>query len=198
MSPRRPWGGCGRRPWNARGRATQGWWSEDGQLALAGSDAQLGLVDGHVVDARLAAAHVTEVVELPLLVAVGPPPLPVGVARLVLETDGDAVAGEGPQVLPQAVVELALPLAGQELDHGRPAEDVLAAVAPLGVLRVGPRDALRVAGVPRVLSRLHLLTGCLLREGREGRSWIHRGLLGAQQQSGQTTAQNGGGGTSAA
>src|SRR3954470_1275546 len=84
--------------------------SEGGQLALAWSDAPLGLLDGHVVDAGLTAPHVAQVVELPLLVAVGPPPLACRIVRLVLEADGDAVAPEGPQVLAQPVVELAFPL----------------------------------------------------------------------------------------
>jgi len=132
-------------------------------------DATVAFVDRDVVDARLAAAHVPLVVELPLLVPVAAPPLAGGVAGLVLEAHGDAVAGERPQVLAQRVVELALPLAGQERDDRVAAADELAAVAPLGVLGVGAGDALRVAGVPRILGRLHLLAGGLLGKRRHWR-----------------------------
>src|SRR5689334_3498798 len=77
--------------------------SEGGQLSLARRHPTIRLVDAHVVDARLATAHVAEVVELPQLVAVRAPPLSVRVLRLVLEADRDAVAREGPQVLAQPV-----------------------------------------------------------------------------------------------
>jgi hypothetical protein len=70
-------------------------------------------------------------VELPVLVAVAAPPLSVGVARLVLEADGDAVVGEGPQLLAQAVVEFALPLALEERADGVAALEELVAVSPL-------------------------------------------------------------------
>src|ERR671933_745818 len=57
-------------------------------------DAPRALVDRHVVDAGLAAAHVALVVELPLLVAVAAPPLAGGVAALILEAHRDPVAAE--------------------------------------------------------------------------------------------------------
>jgi hypothetical protein len=112
-------------------------------------------------------------VELPQLVAVRPPPLPVGVPALVLEADGDAVAVEGPQVLAQRVLVLARPLRGEELDDLGAAGDEGVAVAPDGVLRVGERHPVRVAGVPGVLGGLDLLGRGLTGEGRQGRAVGH-------------------------
>src|SRR4029079_9507833 len=77
-------------------------------------DATIGLRDRHIVDAGLAALHQPVVLELPVLVAVRPPPATGGVVPLVLEAHGDAVAGERPEILAQHVVELLLPLAHQE------------------------------------------------------------------------------------
>src|SRR5215217_7059485 len=98
------------------------------------------------------------------------PPAPLRIVALVLEPDRDAVAREAPQVLLQAVVELPCPLAPQEVpDRLAPFEELLA-VAPLGVLRVGKRYLLGVAGVPGILGRLDLLSRRLLVEGWYGRS----------------------------
>src|SRR3954463_11493147 len=139
-------------------------------LGPGAEDAPVALLDRDVVDARLAAAHVALVVELPLLVAVAAPPLARGVAALVLEAHGDAIAGERPQVLAQRVVALALPLAGQERDDLGAAREELGAVAPDRVLGVGAGHPLGVARVPGVLGRLDLLAGGLLGEWGNGRS----------------------------
>src|SRR4051812_2377257 len=139
-------------------------------LGPGAEDAPVALLDRDVVDARLAAAHVALVVELPLLVAVAAPPLARGVAALVLEAHGDPVGGERPQVLAQRVVLLALPLAREERDDRLAAGEELVAVAPLRVLGVRGRDPLGLARVPRVLGGLDLLAGGLLGERRDGRS----------------------------
>src|SRR3954463_16174157 len=139
-------------------------------LRARAEDAPLGLLDRDVVDARLAAAHVALVVELPLLVAVAAPPPAGGVAALVLEAHGDPVGGERPQVLAQRVLELAVPLAAQERDDLVAPVEELVAVAPLRVLGVGGGGALGLPGVPGVLGGLDLLAGGLLGERRHGRS----------------------------
>src|SRR5271157_1328127 len=64
-----------------------------------------------VVDARLPPAHQPPIVELPQLVAVAAEPVARVVVPLVLELHSDPLAGECPESLDQAVVELALPLA---------------------------------------------------------------------------------------
>src|SRR3954467_10046212 len=70
----------------------------------------LGLRDYHVVDAGVPLAHESELVELPVLVAVGTEPVVGIVVPLVREAHGDARALEGPDFLDEPVVELARPL----------------------------------------------------------------------------------------
>ena len=77
------------------------------ELALVGRDRQ-------VVDAGVAHAHQSVLVELPILVSVGPEPVAGVVVPLVRKAHGDAVAGESPEFFREAVVELAIPFAGQE------------------------------------------------------------------------------------
>jgi hypothetical protein len=136
-------------------------WAEDPALVL---------LDPYVVDAGLAPGHQPVLVELPQLVAVRPPPLPVGVVRLVLEADGDAVAVEGPQVLAQGVLAFTRPLFGEESDDLGAAGDEGVAVAPDRVLGVGEGDLVGITGVPGVLGGLDLLGRGLTGEGREGRA----------------------------
>src|SRR4051794_13407290 len=147
-----------------------------GSAALRPVEEALVLGDAQVVDAGVPAPHQPVLVEFPVLVAVGAVPVPRVVMALVGEAHGDAVALDGPQLLDQAVVQLALPLAGQEGHDLVPAVDELRPVAPLGVDGVGARDLLGIAGVPRVLCHAHLLDGGLVREGREWRTG-HDALL---------------------
>src|ERR1019366_3492740 len=70
-------------------------------------DAALVLLDAVVIDAGVASAHQTALVELPMLVSVAAPPLTVVVVTLVLETHRDAIVGERPQLLAQPVLLLA-------------------------------------------------------------------------------------------
>ena len=141
-------------------------------------DAALGLVYLVVVDGGVAAAHQTVFVELPQLVAVATPPLPLYVPALVLEPDRDAVPREAPEVLFEPVVQLPSPLARQEVPDGLPALEELVAVAPLGVLGVGEGDLLGITGVSGVLGRLHLLPRSLLVErGNRGPDLILASLL---------------------
>src|SRR5690606_2209978 len=97
----------------------------------------LGLADGQVVDAGAAHSHQAVGIKLPVLVAVGAVPLPGIVAPLVSESHGDAVSGEGPQFLDQAVVEFLCPLAFEEGADRVASEQKLGTVAPLAVGRVG-------------------------------------------------------------
>ncbi len=114
------------------------------EFAVAGLDRQ-------VVDAGLAAAHQPVLVELPVLVAIGPEPVAGIVAVLVLEAHGNTVVVEGPEFLDQAIVELALPFPGQERDDLGAAGEELGAVAPLAVLGISERDLDRILRVPGIL-----------------------------------------------
>ena len=75
-------------------------------------------------------------VEFPLFVAVTAPPLAGGVAALVLKTHGDPILGERPEVLPQRVIEFAVPFAAEELDDLTTPVHELVAIPPSRVLRV--------------------------------------------------------------
>src|SRR4029453_7487076 len=77
---------------------------------------------------------------------------------------------KGPELLDQAVGELAAPLAHQEGLDGLATLQELGAVPPGAVERVGERDARRVARVPGVLGAPDLLDGGFEAEGRDGRS----------------------------
>ncbi len=70
--------------------------------------------DRHIVDAGFAPAHQAVVVELPLLVAVGPVPLPGIVMPLILKAHRDVIVVERPEILDQAILMLPSPFAGEE------------------------------------------------------------------------------------
>src|SRR5437762_9204249 len=123
-----------------------------------------------VVDARLAALRQAVLVELPLLVAMGAKPACRRIARLVDEADGDAVCGEGPDLLDEAVLELALPLAGEKGLDCRPPFEELRTISPPAVFRVCERDACGVAAVPCILGEPGLLRGGFGVERRQGRA----------------------------
>src|SRR6185436_5212957 len=104
--------------------------------------------DGQVVDARDAALHEALLVELPVLVAVGPEPVARIVMPLIGETYRDAVSVAGPELLDEPVIELPGPLPSEELlDRVAPGKE-FGAIAPHAVARVCERHALWIPGVP--------------------------------------------------
>ena len=91
-----------------------------GSGALRPTVFSLSLVDGEVVDAGDAPLHQAVGSKLPILVAIGQEPVTLSVIPLVSEAHGDAVFGEGPELLDQPIVVLALPFAGEKgFDLGR-------------------------------------------------------------------------------
>src|SRR6202000_2780535 len=116
-------------------------------------------------------------VEEPVLVAVGAEPLAGVGVPLVGEARRDAVVGECPELLDQAVVVLAFPLLGQEGDDLRGPGDEAGAVAPAALGGVGLGAARGVAGVPGVLGGTDLFDRGLSGERRQRRSWGHRCVL---------------------
>src|ERR1700677_1077647 len=104
----------------------------------------IGLRDRQIVDARDTQSHETRLVEFPVLVAVTAKPLAAVIVPFVGESDRDAVLAERPQLLDEAVVELAGPLAHEKGLDGVPALDELGAIAPAAVDAVGERDARRI------------------------------------------------------
>src|SRR6195256_3487867 len=116
----------------------------------------IGCGDGKVVNGGEAPAHQPTGIELPVLVAVGAEPVSRVVVPLVGEAHGDAVLAACPDFLDEPVIELAAPLAAQELLDGRAPVQKLGTVAPQRVLRVRERHALRITAVPGVLRHPHL------------------------------------------
>src|SRR5690348_4939176 len=116
------------------------------------------------------APHESELVELPVLVAVGTEPVARIVVPFVGEAHRDAISLAGPDFLDEPVVELPGPLALQEFDDGRAPGEELRAVAPRTIYRVRQRDPLGIARVPRILRRPRLLRRRLPREWRERRA----------------------------
>src|SRR5690348_11656982 len=121
------------------------------------------------LDARLAPSHEPVLIELPQLVAVAAPPLAVAVMALVLEAHRDPVVVKGPQALAQRILQLALPLLGEERDDVGPSGDEPIPVAPHRVLGVGAGHALWIPRVPGVLGGLHFL--CRGLGGKGGQRW---------------------------
>src|SRR6202451_4069159 len=128
-----------------------------------------------VVYARHTHAHQAVLVELPVLVPVAAKPMSAVVVPLISEPHRDAVAGERPQLLDQAIIELAVPFAHQERLDGVAGAEERGAVAPAAVRRIGERHALGIPGVPGVLGHAHFLRGGLGIERRE-RGSIHARL----------------------
>src|SRR5579864_2668445 len=114
------------------------------------------LGDRQVVDRGVPAAHETRSVELPVLVAVGAEPVVRVIVPLVSEAHRNAALPVRPDFLDQAIVELAGPLAPQELDDGRTAAEEFGAVAPLRILAVGEGHTLWITAVPGILGRAYL------------------------------------------
>src|SRR5215510_206637 len=144
----------------------------------------LRLSDRKVVDAGQAEPHQALVVELPVLVAVRAEPVSGIVVALVGETDGDAAPLEGPQLLDEAIVELAGPLPGEESDDLLASVEELRAVPPARVGGVGLGDLLGIAGVPGILGQTDLLRRGLAGERGEGRTWSHGRLSSYRPDSG--------------
>jgi len=78
---------------------------------------------------------------------------------LVLESHGNLIVGERPQVLAELIVEFPIPLGGEEGYHLVPAGDRLVTVSPHGIDAVGLGDRLGVASIPGVFGGLYLAGG---------------------------------------
>src|SRR5579863_4784986 len=129
----------------------------------------LGCLDRQVVDAGNSLAHQPSFVELPILIPVTAKPIAAIVMPFIGETYRYPVLAEGPDLLDQTVVELALPFAREKCLDGVAALESLGAVAPEAVDRIGGSDACRIAAVPGVFRQPRLLPGGLGGERRKRR-----------------------------
>src|SRR5450830_154759 len=121
-----------------------------GPAAQRPMEQALSRLDRQVVDAGKAALHQALGVELPVFIAIAAIPLARIVMPLVGKAHGQTFAGEGPQFLDQAVVQLAGPFALEELAGLLAPHREFGPVAPHRVLGVDLGHAGRVAGVPGV------------------------------------------------
>ena len=129
------------------------------------------LGDRQVIDRGDTPAHQAVLVELPVLVAVGPEPVRRIVMPFVGKAHGDAIAARRPDLLDQPVVELFGPFARKESLDGGAALKEFRAVPPYAAGRVGQRDAFRIATVPGILGGSRLYRRRFGREGRERWTW---------------------------
>src|SRR6188768_557358 len=126
--------------------------------------------DYDVVDAGVTRPHQSQLVELPVLVAVRTEPVAGIVTPFVGKPHRDARAFEGPHLFDQAVFDFPGPFALQEFDDGGPAGEEFRAIAPRTVDGVCERHALRITRVPRVFGGPRLLCRRLARERRKRRA----------------------------
>src|ERR1700744_6426255 len=97
-------------------------------------------LDRQITDAGKSRAHDAFFIELPILVAVGTKPVSRIVVPLIRKTNGDAVLGEGPQLLDDPVIQLLLPLAREEGDNFRPPIHKLRSIAPARIDGIAERN----------------------------------------------------------
>src|SRR5262249_6852377 len=86
-------------PINSSRGLADGKWEVKFHSGAGTAHAPVGLGDGDIVDAGLAATHEAFVIEFPKFVAVAAPPLSCYVVAFVLEPHRDPVATEAPQLL---------------------------------------------------------------------------------------------------
>jgi hypothetical protein len=72
------------------------------------------LLDWQVIDAGDAQVHQPVFIELPVLVAIAAEPIAAIVVPFVGEANRDSILAEGPNLLDQAIIKLAIPFAGQK------------------------------------------------------------------------------------
>ena len=82
---------------------------------------------------------------------------------------------EGPNLLDEAIVNLAPPFAREQSHYLLRTDGEFRAIAPAGISRVRERDPLRVSRIPAIFRETDLLHRGLFRERREGRSWVQCG-----------------------
>src|ERR1700688_1679540 len=104
--------------------------------------------DRHVIDAGLAAPHQSIGIEFPLLIAMAAKPIAGIIVPLVLESHGDAVFVEGPELLDQPVIEFSGPFAAKKIDDRCAALEDFRAIAPAAVFGISERNAFWIASIP--------------------------------------------------
>lgn len=127
----------------------------------------------HFVDGCVAVRHQAVLCEFPVLVTIRAEPLPVVVAIFVSVPYSDAVAGESPELLDEAIFMLLVPLACQKCLGFFAVGREFDAVPPAGIDRVGEGDLGGIAAVPAVFGQADLFDSSFAGErGRGGRDML--------------------------
>jgi len=125
--------------------------------------------DRKVIDGRKPRGHETGIVELPVLIPVGPVPLTRIVVPFVSKAHRDAIPRERPQLLDEPIVQLLRPLARKKSDDLASSVEELRAVSSARIDRVGQRYFPGITTVPGVFSPSHLLYRAFARKRRHRR-----------------------------
>lgn len=107
----------------------------------------------HFVDECVPVSHQAVLCEFPALVTIRAEPLAAVVAKFLGVTYSDAVAGESPELLDEAVFMLFVPLARQKCLGFFTVGGEFDAVPPAGVQCVGQSDLGGIAAVPAVFGQ---------------------------------------------
>src|SRR5262252_2812017 len=127
------------------------------------------LSDWQVIDACDAQTHQPVLIELPVLVAITAKPTATIIVPFVGEANRDSVLTKRPNLLDQAVVELAIPLARKKGFDFCPTLNEFGPIAPATVNRVRDRYPSGFSRVPCIFGHSGLSRGAL--GGERGQRW---------------------------
>ena len=130
----------------------------------------LRTLDGKIVDAREPHSHQAVIVELPILVAIRAKAISGVIVPLVSESHGDAISGESPKLLDQAVIQFFRPFARKKGDNLLPSANELRSVPPAGIRGVSQRDFFRITRIPSVFRQTNFLNRRFASEWRQRRT----------------------------
>src|SRR5690625_2630206 len=136
--------------------------------ARAGGPVEKSLTfcDGQVIDAGVALCHQAIVIELPVFVTIGSEPLAAVITPLIGKANRNPVTIVAPQLLDQAIVQLAGPFALQKAANGIASFEEFGAITPLAVGGIGQGDFLRITSVPGIFCSTNFLACRFCSKGR--------------------------------
>lgn len=116
---------------------------------------------------------VSDLINFPVLVAIGPETVAAAILMLIGIAHLDPVVAKRPKLLDQAIVQLLVPTAGQKHQDFLATRREFRPVAPLAVQRIGQRNFGRVAVVPAVFGQTHFLAYSFFVKRRKRWLWDH-------------------------
>lgn len=108
------------------------------------------LVDGHIIDGGITAAHDAVLVVLPVFISVGAIPVPGIIMSFVSETYSDTISAEGPKFFDKSIVKLSIPFSFEESDDRVSAVNKLSSISPTAINCIGERYLFGITRVPTV------------------------------------------------